>query len=190
MKSRLKFLISYLILYPFWIVIKSMKKIDFIIGDISYWLKCYHRSQTVNYNNFVWLMSYHKAFRNVLYYRIKGWSNLVSWLYSSQDTTFITGEPIGKGLFLCHGFATSIGARSIGENCWINQQVTIGHANGGDPTIGNNVKIFAGAIVVGDITLGDNAIICAGAVVTKDVPKNGMALGNPAKVVVQEFFEE
>ena len=55
--------------------------------------------------------------------------------------------------------------------------------NGQKPTIGNNVELHAGAIIIGGVTIGDNAIIGAGAVVVKDVPENTVAVGNPAKIL-------
>lgn len=71
----------------------------------------------------------------------------------------------------------------MGENCHVYQQVTIGWANGGQPTIGNNVMICAGSLVLGKITIGDDVIIGAGSVVVKDVPSHSIVIGNPAKVI-------
>ncbi len=50
-------------------------------------------------------------------------------------------------------------------------------------TIGNNVWIGWGAIVLKGVTIGDNSIVAAGAVVVNDVPGNVIVAGNPAKVV-------
>ena len=50
-------------------------------------------------------------------------------------------------------------------------------------TIGDNVWIGAGAIVLPGVTIGSNAVIGAGAVVTKDVPEGVIAAGNPCKVI-------
>lgn len=50
-------------------------------------------------------------------------------------------------------------------------------------TIGDNVWLGGGAIVLPGVTIGENSIIGAGAVVTKDVPPNALAVGNPARVV-------
>jgi maltose O-acetyltransferase len=52
-------------------------------------------------------------------------------------------------------------------------------------TIGDNVWIGGGAIVLPGVTIGDNTVVGAGAVVTKDLPPNVVAVGNPARVVKQ-----
>lgn len=50
-------------------------------------------------------------------------------------------------------------------------------------TIGDNVWIGGGAIIVPGVTLGDNVVVAAGAVVTKSFPENSVIGGNPAKVI-------
>ena len=75
-----------------------------------------------------------------------------------------------------------IAARSIGDNCWINQQVTIGYRdNTLPPEIGDNVSIYCGAKVLGNIRIGDGAVIGANAVVVKDVERDAVMVGIPAK---------
>lgn len=74
----------------------------------------------------------------------------------------------------------------IGEN------VTIGHgAIIHGCTIGNNVLIGMGAIILNGAVIGDNCMIGAGALVTqgKEIPTGSMLYGNPAKVV-RELTEE
>lgn len=76
----------------------------------------------------------------------------------------------------------------IGENCTIFQNVTLGSKwsdgvnEGGGPTVGNNVMIGAGAVILGSVSIGDNAVIGANAVVICDVPENSVAAGVPAKI--------
>lgn len=49
-------------------------------------------------------------------------------------------------------------------------------------TIGANVWIGSGAIILPGVTIGDSAVIGAGAVVSRDVPARSVAVGNPARV--------
>ncbi|MEX0407125.1 sugar O-acetyltransferase [Aquibium sp. LZ166] len=49
-------------------------------------------------------------------------------------------------------------------------------------TIGEDVWIGGGAIILPGVTIGDRAIVGAGSVVTKDVPEGATVRGNPARV--------
>jgi serine O-acetyltransferase len=131
-------------------------------------------------------------FRNLFYYRVgehySSWSGLLlglaKCLYRAMETLCIYAPSIGPGLFIQHGFSTIIFAKRIGKNCWINQQVTIGYSDKTScPTIGDNVKIYAGAKVIGEVTIGDNSIVGANAVVVKSVPPNCTVVGVPAYIV-------
>lgn len=50
-------------------------------------------------------------------------------------------------------------------------------------TIGENVWIGGGAIVLAGVTIGENTVVGAGAVVTRDLPPNVVAFGTPARVI-------
>lgn len=50
-------------------------------------------------------------------------------------------------------------------------------------TIGDNVWLGGGVIVLAGVIIGDNTVVGAGAVVTRDLPANVVAVGNPAGVV-------
>lgn len=53
----------------------------------------------------------------------------------------------------------------------------------GPITIGSNVWLGGGVIVLAGVTIGDNSVIGAGSVVVHDVPANVVAVGNPARVI-------
>jgi maltose O-acetyltransferase len=50
-------------------------------------------------------------------------------------------------------------------------------------TIGDNVWLGSGAIVLPGVTIGENTVVGAGAVVPRDLPANVVAVGNPARVI-------
>lgn len=91
---------------------------------------------------------------------------------------------IGGGLLLPHPNGIVIHPSVvIGPNCLIFQQVTLGMAHGGVPTLGGHVDIGAGAKVIGQVRLADHSKIGANAVVTIDVPEGATAVGIPARLV-------
>ena len=57
-------------------------------------------------------------------------------------------------------------------------------------TVGNNVWIGAGSILLAGVSIGDNSVIGAGSVVTKDIPANVVAVGVPCKVLRQITEED
>lgn len=56
-------------------------------------------------------------------------------------------------------------------------------------TIGSDVWIGYGTIVLSGVTIGDSSVIGAGSIVTKDIPPNSIAVGNPARVIGRRFDE-
>lgn len=125
-------------------------------------------------------------YRSVLYFRLGVWCSLIKWLAEGQKALFFDRSDIDVGLVIQHGHSTRINAKSIGKNCQIWQNVTIGtnkSHSGNLPVIGDNVKICTGSIVIGDIRIGNNVIIGAGTVVVKNVPDNSVVVGNPGRVI-------
>ncbi len=156
-----------------------------LLKDVVRWQNYYNYSSKTSKQLFMLLIR-HKEFRNLFLFRIKKHKFAVfifSILFKKRDDIFINCDCVGSGLFLHHGFSSIINAERIGNNCWINQQVTIGATKKGKPSIGNYCKICAGAIIVGPVTIGDNCVIGAGSVVTKNINDGEVWAGNPAHFI-------
>ena len=139
--------------------------------------------------NLMWLLLFVKEYRNVFYLRM-GWkARLLGYLPRLSSLCIWTrSENFGAGTYIQHGIATIISAKKVGENCWINQQVTIGYNDSnkygfGQPVIGNNVRVSAGAKVCGDIIVGDGSTIGLNAVVVKDVPAHSTVIPSPMMLI-------
>jgi maltose O-acetyltransferase len=52
-------------------------------------------------------------------------------------------------------------------------------------SIGADVWVGGGAIILPGVTIGSGSVIGAGSVVTRDVPSNMLAVGNPCRVIRQ-----
>ena len=104
---------------------------------------------------------------------------------------------IGARTFVNFGLvALDVAPIAIGDDCQLGpnvQLLTAYHPTEPEPrrakleaaapiTIGDNVWLGGGVIVLPGVTIGDDSVIGAGAVVTKDVPAGVLAVGNPARV--------
>ena len=124
-----------------------------------------------------------KDYRNVFYYRIPFlWRHLLNVLLKRERTCWIHTDNIGGGLKVQHGFSSLIVAESIGRNFCFNQNVTVGFGKGGKPVIGDNVRIYTGAVVAGKIHIGNNVTIAANSLVRADIPDNSLVYGNPCVI--------
>jgi serine O-acetyltransferase len=98
------------------------------------------------------------------------------------------GARIGKGFFIDHGAGIVIGETSeIGDNCVMFHNVTLGgtgkHAGKRHPTIGANVLIGTGAILLGPLRIGDNVKIGANTFLYMvDIPDNCTVVGTPGHI--------
>lgn len=168
-----------------------------IDDEAAYWLHCLGGvNRKGKLYDFSYLLIHYKEYRNLINLRFsqnacflyKFMQRIVMFLFPMEKTLYLCSKNIGWNLFIQHGFSTMVSPHSIGENCHINQQVTIGYSWAEkSPTIGNGVMIFSGAKVLGDITIGDNAIIGANAVVIKNVAEDEIVGGVPAKSIGQNI---
>ncbi len=119
-------------------------------------------------------------------------------LYEAQETAYKArmetgieihpGAKIGRRCYIDHGMGVVIGETAeIGDDVLMYHSVTLGAVTNErvkrHPTIGNNVMIGAGAVILGNINIGDNTQIGANSVVLKDVPANSTAVGVPARII-------
>lgn len=105
---------------------------------------------------------------------------------------------VGARTFINYNFtALDVAPITIGDDVQIGpnvQLLTPTHPLAADPrrdkleaakpiSIGNNVWLGGGVIVLPGVSIGENTVVGAGAVVTRDLPANVVAVGNPARVV-------
>jgi serine O-acetyltransferase len=114
----------------------------------------------------------------------------------SQIARFFTGIEIhpgaiiGRRFFIDHGMGVVIGETAeIGDDVLMYQGVVLGgvslEKHKRHPTIGNNVVIGSGAILLGPIRVGNEVRVGAGSVVIGDVPEGSTVVGVPGRVMIE-----
>lgn len=74
---------------------------------------------------------------------------------------------------------------TIGRNCHISQNVTIGR-NFGDklvPVLSDFVYIGTGSVVFGEINIGTNVVIGSNSVINKSIEDNKIVVGSPFRII-------
>lgn len=99
-------------------MIGNRKKL--LLQDLAAFYKVeYQRKRLSNFTAFYRLMVDYEAFRNVFYYRLKPYDNLICWFMSRCNVLVIRVLQLG-GIYLQHGTSTRIGGVKIGKNFWTN----------------------------------------------------------------------
>jgi len=159
--------------------------------------KYLNKLQINNDNDLLKLIRIDPTIETILFYRIErsifledpnsNWlPYLASCMHRRTNSEIYYSTEIGEGFNIQHGFGIVVGPRyKIGNNFTIHQNVTLGQKNLNSPNekiiIGDNVTIFAGAIVLGNIFIGDNSKIAANSVVLSNVEPSSVYAGVPAK---------
>lgn len=173
---------------PLWWAVSVSGQSDVVRADVDRWIDCIGNDALVpldEYSRFAYLAGALKEFRNVMHYRLRE-SPLPLRLaarvaYRPDPTIVLDSESIGPGFFLHHGTGTILCATSVGRNFWLNQHVSIGWSAKGQPTIGDDVTVAAGAVIAGPIAIGDGSTIGANAVVVRDVASGSVMVAPMAQ---------
>lgn len=114
--------------------------------------------------------------------------NVIQELENRGVTIGENVEIINSNIDYGHGFLLTIGDNvTITHSTILTHDAStkkkMGYSKVGKVTIGNNVFIGMGSIILPNTTIGNDVIIGAGSVVTKDIPNNSVVAGNPAKKI-------
>ena len=98
------------------------------------------------------------------------------------------GAHIGRRFFIDHGLGVVIGETAeIGDDVLMYQGAVLGGTTlkkgKRHPTVGNDVVIGAGAIILGAIEVGNSARVGAGSVVVTSIPAGATVVGIPGRVM-------
>ena len=89
------------------------------------------------------------------------------------------------GLILPHPQGIVVGSGVVvGPRAWIFQNVTMGGTEGksGEPRVGADCRIHAGAVIGGPVKLGDEVVVSPNSLVQRSIPRCSLAVGVPANV--------
>jgi serine O-acetyltransferase len=176
--------------FPLWWCAMRSASAEALREDVDWWAKCIDNEELISldpFSKFAYFTGALTEFRTLVHYRIKDLPLplrlLLKMIYRPPEHMILAADSIGPGFFIQHGHGMLIGATTIGHHCWINQDVTVGYMDKGNPTLGNNVRIAPGAVILGPITLHDGATIGPNAVVTRDVAPGEVLVGPLAQPV-------
>ncbi len=114
--------------------------------------------------------------------------------YSQIECDAVIGEFVIFGNFVCLAGKYDHNYEEIGvpitESINIRSSQYSWKGRGLEITIGNDVWIGLGSIVLSGVTIGEGSVIAAGSVVTRDVDEYAIYAGNPAKKISDRFSSE
>ena len=177
----LKIYTGYIKLFPHLMIYASSKHKSLIQSDVQRWLQI-REYKFSPVQGLIFLLQTYPEFRSIFYFRIGNIKYFIKWYCPPRRNMVIGTETIDGGFYIHLGYSSVIGAKSIGKNCLIYQQVTIGSFNGA-PIIKDNVTISSGAVILGNITIGNNVSIGANATVLKNIPDNTTVFPSKASMM-------
>lgn len=127
------------------------------------------------------------------------------WVHRQTGIDIHPGATIGRSFFIDHGTGVVIGeTTTIGNNVKVYQGVTLGalsipkdergrviRATKRHPTVGDNVTIYANAIILGgDTVIGEGSTIGGSVFVTSSVPPNSVVTFTPPELRMKTKGEQ
>lgn len=103
-----------------------------------------------------------------------------SHVYANFGLTLVDDAKITVGDYVMFGPHVTIATAN--HTVWPELRLREMQYNRG-VTIGRNVWIGAGTVIVPGVSIGENSVIGAGSVVTRDIPANVVAVGVPCRVM-------
>lgn len=188
LKEKLNFIRT---LPVYWCILSSPHR-QLVEQDLHRWLTQDRKTFRSDLAAVNYYLTHRPEFRNLMLHRLWNPSRtrlcrlhafITRRLWRPMESLYLNTRHIGGGLYIQHGFATIVAAQRLGENCWINQQVTIGYNGEDAPILMDDVCVYCGAKVLGGLTMERGSIAAAGAVVLTDVPENAVVGGVPAKLL-------
>jgi serine O-acetyltransferase len=196
-RSRTLLALAQVWAYPLWFAVTHCSAAENVAEDVDWWIDCINDAQLTEltpYERFAYLSGALAEFRTLLHYRLRclPWVLRIALraVYRPSTSLTLAADRIGPALFIQHGVATFVTAESIGSHCWINQQVTIGHNGTGRPTLGDRVRVGAGAVVIGPITLGHGATVGVNATVVHDVAAGQTVVAPLATPLIERHLDD
>lgn len=116
-----------------WIYFKTARNKNIISADLKRNSKQFMGgNESDDFFALCYLMTFYTMFRNIFYARVGKYhhfyAKFLGFFAVSQNFLDISEtSEIGGGLFVQHGYNTIISPAKMGNNCWINQGVSIGH---------------------------------------------------------------
>lgn len=95
---------------------------------------------------------------------------------------------IGRRFTIHHGYAVVINKNVVaGDDLTIRHGITLGNRGPNSlacPKLGNHVELGANVVIIGGVSVGNNVTVGAGSVVLDDIPDNALVVGEKARVKV------
>lgn len=163
----------------FWaLVAEDFRSNDSDLFSQGFWALFWHRFGNKRMDVGHWLLRLPLTVVYKVMFKVTEWVCGIHLPYNVQ---------VGRRLRIDHFGGIVLMAQSIGDDCLIRQNTTLGIAHPDDPyarpIIADRVQIGAGAVIVGAVHIGPDATVGANAVVVRDVPGGAVVGGVPARVL-------